>query len=208
MSLDSLPNYSTEIAQLHSTGLFDLTTHEGQGAFVDAAIAMLHGKNARWGHLRKKPGQTAVHGHGEDAALFLFADGRAQAVDFIGGAGGPHPRPGWIVDPEIRYTAADWLDPTEHGTRAHTCPPAPRILPKGDAFALLKALNTYYQSPEGLQRPGGMVVPDMEGRMVADLEAMAQWFYQLVIEGVSLDQVITQIRRSGEWQAKHPNEQP
>jgi hypothetical protein len=204
MSVESLPNYSTEVAQLYATGLFDLTTHRGQGAFVDAALAMLHGKNPRWGHLRKKPGQTAVHGHGEDAALFLYADGRAQAVDFIGGAGGPNPRPGWIVDPEIRYKGDDWLNPTEHGTRAAAvCPPVPQVLPKGEAYAKLQALNAFYQAPEGLQRPGGLVIPDSEGRSVADMQAIAQWFYQLVVEGVSLEDVFAQIRNSHEWREKH-----
>jgi hypothetical protein len=205
MSLESLPNYSTEVAQLHNTGLFNLLTHDGQGAFVDAVVSMLHGKNPRWGHLRKKPGQTAVHGHGEDAALFLYADGRAQAVDFIGGAGGPNPKPAWNVDPEIRYTVSDWLDPTEHAARAQACPPVPRVMPKGEAYAALQALNAFYQAPEGLQRPGGLVRPDLDGRSVADMEAIAQWFYQLVIEGVSLEQVFAQIRNSGEWQSKHPS---
>ena len=57
--------------KLFDTGLFDLRTHEGQGAFVDAVVSLLHALDARWGHLKKKPGQTDVHGHGEDAALFL-----------------------------------------------------------------------------------------------------------------------------------------
>jgi hypothetical protein len=202
VSIDSIPNYSTEVRQLHATGLFDLTTHHGQGAFVDACISMLHGKNARWGHLKKKPGQTDVHGHGEDAALFLFADGRAQAVDFIGGAGGPNPQPGWGVDAEIRYTGADWLDPTEHG-RNESPATAPKILPKGEAFARLQALNAFYQAPEGLQRPGGLVLSDRDGRSVADMEAVAQWFYQLVVEGIPLEDVFTQIRASHEWRSKH-----
>lgn len=207
MSTESVPNYSTEVRRLFDTGLFDLKTHDGQGAFVDACVSMLHGKNARWGHLKKKPGQTAVHGHGEDSALFLFADGRAQAVDFIGGAGGPNPQPGWIVDPELRYKAADWVDPTEHVREsAHTCPQVPAVLPKGEAFSQLKALNAFYQAPEGLQRPGGLVIPDSEGRSVADMEAIAQWFYQLVIEGIPLESVFAQIRNSDEWKSKHPGQ--
>lgn len=84
-------------------------------------------------------------------------------------------------------------------------PPAPsKVLPKGEAFAKLQALNAFYQAPEGLQRPGGLVRPDGEGRSVADMEAIAQWFYQLVIEGVSIDQVFAQIRSSDEWRSKHP----
>lgn len=87
-------------------------------------------------------------------------------------------------------------------------PPEPprtsTILPKGEAYAALQALNAFYQAPEGLQRPGGLVKFDSEGRSVADMEAIAQWFYQLVIEGVSLDNVFTQIRASREWHDKHP----
>jgi hypothetical protein len=204
MSPESVPNYSTEVRRLYDTGLFDLKTHHGQGAFVDACVSMLHGKNARWGHLKKKSGQTDVHGHGEDAALFLFADGTALAVDFIGGAGGPNPQPGWGVGSFV-YKGSDWLDPTEHARQsAHTCPQVPAVLPKGEAFAKLQALNAFYQAPEGLQRPGGLVRHDSEGRSVADMEAIAQWFYQLVIEGVSLEDVFTQIRNSHEWKSKHP----
>jgi hypothetical protein len=83
-------------------------------------------------------------------------------------------------------------------------PPQRDVLPKGEAFMALKALNAFYQAPEGLQRPGGLVIHDHEGRSVADMEAIAQWFYQLVIERVSLDDVFTQIRNSHEWRSKHP----
>ena len=85
-------------------------------------------------------------------------------------------------------------------------PPAPvrDVLPKGEAFAALKALNAFYQAPEGLQRPGGLVIPDSEGRSVADMEAIAQWFYQLVVERVPLEAVFAQIRASHEWRSKHP----
>jgi hypothetical protein len=84
--------------------------------------------------------------------------------------------------------------------------PAPTqgVLPKGESLMVLKALNAFYQAPEGLQRPGGLVIHDHEGRSVADMEAIAQWFYQLVIERVSLEDVFTQIRNSHEWQSKHP----
>jgi hypothetical protein len=83
-------------------------------------------------------------------------------------------------------------------------PPPSKILSKGEAFMRLKALNAFYQAPEGLQRPGGMVLPDEHGRSVADMEAIAQWFYQMVIDGVSLENVFTQIRASDEWRSKHP----
>lgn len=83
-------------------------------------------------------------------------------------------------------------------------PPPSTVLSKGEVFARLQALNAFYAAPEGLQRPGGLVRFDEQGRTVADMEAIAQWFYQLVIEGVTLDQVFTQIRSSDEWRGKHP----
>lgn len=141
MSVESIPNYSTEVKRLYDTGLFDLHTHFGQGAFTDACVSMLHGKNPRWGHLKKNPSQTQVHGHGEDAALFLYADGTAQAVDFIGGAGGPNPQPGWIVDPEARYKGSDWIDPTDHAVDAHACPPAPPTFGYPDENTVGKAFQ-------------------------------------------------------------------
>lgn len=195
----SVPNHRFVIDKLVATGIFDLPTHEGQAAFTDAAVSALHGLDPNWGHLKKTAAQTHIHGHGEDAALYLHPNGRATAVDFIGGAGGPNPQAAWQVDQEGRYTAADWLNPTEHGNRVVQVPQPSKTLPKGEAFALLQALNAFYAAPEGLQRPGGLVI---DGK--ADMEAIAQWFYQMVIEGVSLEDVKTQIRASHEWRSKHP----
>jgi hypothetical protein len=111
--------------KLFDTGLFDLRTHEGQGAFVDAVISALHALDEHWGHLKKNPGQTDVHGHAEDAALYLSDEtGQSQSVDFVGGAGGPNPRPAWQVDAP-RYSKKDWLDPTKHGTNPALPPPPP-----------------------------------------------------------------------------------
>lgn len=132
----SVPNYANVPQVLFNTGLYNLKTHAGQAAFVDAVVSTLHGLDARFGHLKKKPGQTAVHGHGEDATLYLDDEpGQSHAVDFVGGAGGPNPQPAWQVDAP-RYSASDWLDPTEHGTVA-----APPVLTipsyeaiGGDAF--------------------------------------------------------------------------
>lgn len=121
--------------KLFDTGLFNLKTEEGQGAFTDAVVACLHASDERWGHLKKKPGQSQLHGHGEDAALYLSDDeGQSQAVDFIGGAGGPNPQPGWIVDAP-RYSAKDWFDPFDHGIGEPAPapePPAPRIPSYGE----------------------------------------------------------------------------
>lgn len=137
------PDHRDVPRKLFDTGVFDLRSHDGQGAFVDAVVAALHGRDKRWGHLKKSGGQTQVHGHAEDAALYLVLDaagevvpGFSVAVDFVGGAGGPNPQPGWIVDAP-RYNKSDWLDPFEHATTPKpcpVCPPAVTIPPyAGDA---------------------------------------------------------------------------
>jgi hypothetical protein len=127
-----VPDHRDIPKKLFTTGLFDLTTHEGQGAFVDAVVSALHARDERWGHLKKSAAQTQIHGHGEDSALYLSdTPGQSQAVDFIGGAGGPNPQPGWIVD-SPRYSASDWLDPTQHGAQAVPGPPVPVLYPYPD----------------------------------------------------------------------------
>lgn len=73
--------------------------------------------------------------------------------------------------------------------------PVAGVLPKPEAFAFLKALDAFYRAPDGLQRADGLC-PDVEG--------VAQWFYQGVIEGKSIEDVKAQIRQSDEWRAKHP----
>lgn len=200
-----VPNYAHVVKRLHDTNLFNLTTHDGLHAFVDAVIATLNGVDERWRHLKKSAAQTHISRHGEDAALWLLPDNKAQAVDFVIGARGPNPQPGWNPDPEPFYTHADAHDPDDHGIgAAHACPPAPVILSKGEAFARLTALNAFYAAADGLQRPGGLIRFDDQGRTIADMEAIAQWFYQMVVEGVSLEDVFTQIRSSEEWRSKHP----
>lgn len=115
--------------KLFDTGLFNLKTAEGHGAFTDAVVACLHANDERWGHLKKSSGQSNLHHHAEDSALYLSdADGQSQAVDFIGGAGGPNPQPGWIVD-EPRYSATDWIDPFDHRIGEAAPAPLPPYIP-------------------------------------------------------------------------------
>lgn len=118
-----------------------------------------------------------------------------------------HASPTWHEIPE-RY----WRPQNPPLRQSNTTIPTPGtneptlgVMPKGEAFAALQALNAFYAAPEGLQRPGGLTLPDRDGRMVADMEAIAQWFYQIVIERVPLDAVFTQIRNSEEYKSKHPN---
>lgn len=131
----SVPNHSDVPRKLFATGLYNLRTEDGQGAFTDAVVSTLHGMDERWGHLKKNRGQTAVHGHGEDSALYLADEpGQSCAVDFIGGAGGPNPQPGWMVDAP-RYSATDWIDPFDHGLEEPApapMPQAPRIPSYGE----------------------------------------------------------------------------
>lgn len=127
---------------------------------------------------------------------------KCWVVDVIQGAGGPTPKPIWNAFTDPVASTGAWVTPGPAITPPE--PPRSKMLPKGEAFAALKALNAFYQAPEGLQRPGGLVLPDGEGRSVADMEAIAQWFYQLVIEGIPLEAVFAQIRNSQEWREKHP----
>jgi hypothetical protein len=69
-------------------------------------------------------------------------------------------------------------------------------------YARFREINDFYASQEGLQRPGGMVIGGN-----ADTEAMAAWGYNLM-NGATVESVKAEIRRSGEWEAKHPGEKP
>jgi hypothetical protein len=123
----SVPDRRDVPRLLFDTGLFNLKTHEGQAAFTDAVVATLNGIDENFRHLIKKPGQTAIHDHGEDSVLYLLPNDEALAVDFIGGANGPNPQPAWMVGAHV-YTHADAHDPDDHGIRdaaAPVCPPVP-----------------------------------------------------------------------------------
>jgi hypothetical protein len=129
----SVPDHRDIPQKLFATDLYDLTSHDGQAAFTDAVVATLNGRDSKWRHLKKRPDQTHVHRHGEDSALYLLPDGKAQAVDFIAGAGGANPQPGWIVG-DFEYKHSDAHDPDDHGIGggSHTCPPVPPSFPYPD----------------------------------------------------------------------------
>lgn len=126
---------------------------------------------------------------------------RCWVVDVIARAGGSNPEPMWGAFSDPVASSGAWVHPM--AVMLEPEPVKSKILPKGEAFAKLQALNAFYQAPEGLQRPGGLIIHDSEGRSVADMEAIAQWFYQLVVEGIPLEDVFTQIRSSDEWRSKH-----
>lgn len=131
----SVPNYANVPKSLFQTGLYNLKTEDGQAAFTDAVVSTLHGLDERFGHLKKKPGQSHVHGHGEDSTLYLSDEpGQSQAVDFIGGAGGSNPQPAWQVD-DPRYSKSDWVDPFDHKLDAPTVhPPSAPVYPSYEAL--------------------------------------------------------------------------
>ena len=110
----SVPDHRHVPKKLYDTGLFDLKSHDGQAAFTDAVVATLNGIDPNWRHLKKSAAQTHVHRHGEDSAVYLLPDNKAQTVDFIGGAGGSNPQPGWVVDPRPA-TCSRRHDPDDHG---------------------------------------------------------------------------------------------
>lgn len=204
----SVPDRSDVPKKLYDTGLFNLKTEDGEGAFTDAVVACLNGIDSNWQHLKKSSAQTNIHRHGEDSALYLLPDGTARAVDFIGGAGGSNPKPGWIVDEITIYKHSDAHDPDDHGLSAPPPPPAgPKLKPREDFYFDLGQINGFYASSAGLQRPGGMVKFDNDGRTIADVEALGAWGYDLML-GTTVQEAIRNIRHSDEWRTKHPNEQP
>ena len=76
-------------------------------------------------------------------------------------------------------------------------PPAPKLISREDLDTAITAINAFYASRDGLQRPGGMVI---DGRV--DLVAIKQWVYD-VISGRTVDQVIAQLKQSEEYRRKH-----
>jgi hypothetical protein len=71
-------------------------------------------------------------------------------------------------------------------------------------------LDDFYRSPDGLQRPAGLWLPD-ENR--ADGEAIAVWILDVYLparvagasEEAARQTVIEHIKATDEWQRRHPN---
>lgn len=84
--------------------------------------------------------------------------------------------------------------------------PPPAIITRDEFYTRFKAVNDYYAAPEGLKRPGGMVI-DSASPVRADHEAMGKWGYDLML-GKTVDQCKAEIRQSDEWKSKHPGETP
>ena len=123
----------------------DLSSNEAQHKFTDDVVCALNKVNPRWGHLRKNPSQTQLHGHAEDAALYrVDSPGLSITVDFIGSAGAPNARPTWQVD-EPRYSESDWLPPHNCGGPVVPAPtdppPTPLPTPVVDLSAVVGRLD-------------------------------------------------------------------
>jgi hypothetical protein len=209
----TVPNHSQVVIDVYDTGDYDLKTHDGLAAYVDDCVVALHKKDPNWGHLRKNSSQTNIHGHAEDAALYKHADDKAQAVDFVSGAGGSNPKPGWLVDTYV-YKHSDWLNPGEHQSSEVPMPPQKPTNPvpsRDEALDEMNYLDYYYTAPEGLQRPNGLSI---DGK--PDFEGIAAWYLDVYqnerMKGATREAAraayVKQIRNSNEWKQKHPGETP
>ena len=124
----SVPDHFFIIAAVFESGGYHLSDHASLARFVDDAVVALHAHDPNWVHIKKKPGQTNTHGHGEDSVLYLLPDHTAQGVDFIQGAGAPGATLRWGPDPEPYYTHADGWD--AHGDWSQApAPPTPPVEP-------------------------------------------------------------------------------
>lgn len=107
----TVPDFSADVAALFATDAFNLSTKDGCGIFTDAVARLLKSKDARFGHLKKNPGQNQYDGHAVDAVLYLSdTPGQSVAVDIIFSSETPEAKPSWGLDVP-RYSPSDWRDP-------------------------------------------------------------------------------------------------
>lgn len=173
-----VPNDKAVVDAVFASGQYDLTTHDGQAAFVDAAVLALHKHDAKWGHLKKQPNQTNIHLHAEDAALYLSSTaGQSQAVDFIGDAGGSNPSIVWGVDMP-RYSKSDWLDPDEHGGTAPKLPPVCPVCPPAQTIP-------GYPGDEPFDAVGRVLFADYAEAGQGPNEGMGRWFGRTIYDWIA-----------------------
>lgn len=59
---------------------YDKTQPDGRGGYTEAAVAAMHAQDARFGHIRKNPGQNQYNGHAVDAINFKDDDGKTSEI--------------------------------------------------------------------------------------------------------------------------------
>lgn len=88
------------------------------------------------------------------------------------------------------------------------------VLPdRNRVYNFMLRMDAYYKSPEGLQRPLGMIVPRSDGQPQADFEGLAAWVFDVYMQNASrgmsdddcFELCVDGIEQSAEWKAKHPN---
>ncbi len=110
--LMAVPNHLHIIQGVYAAGSYNLATHDGCGQFIEASCLALHAADARWGHLKKNPGQTQYNGHSHDGCLYLSdTPGQSVHVDMIASAEAPNASVYW--NPDVpRYSKSDWYAPS------------------------------------------------------------------------------------------------
>lgn len=112
--------------------------------------------------------------------------------------------PTWQKVPQIEAIVAQLKAIREGGAAPPIEPPEDPdvpLKPREQFFDEFRQINAFYESDEGLKRPGGMVI-DTARPVPADTEAMAAWGYDLMA-GKSVEDIKAAIRQSDEWKQKH-----
>lgn len=155
-----------------------------------------------WGLSYKAGGTNAILDDGTPVAHDILMRGDTkEGFDVLVGAGAQS-TPTWGSVGRITDPSRHWVAPIKPmggpvNPPKPPTPPAAKLKPR-DQFAIEFAeVNEFYAAPEGLQRPGGMV---LNGK--ADIVAMTQWGYDLMA-GASVETVIDAIKTSDEYKQKH-----
>lgn len=140
-----------------------------------------------------------------------------ELIDIVADAESPAANIAWV---DVTQKTIDSGVPGGWISTASSVPgptPPPTALPPGREEALdeLNWLHAYYKAPEGLQRPDGLWRPDTVPPG-PDFEGISAWYLDVYqrerMAGRSRADAraayVAQIRRSAEWQAKHPGVTP
>lgn len=97
---ETAPNMTYILNQVYAQNApngqpWDLREHNsqaanGRGMFTEVAVRAMHDVDARFGHVRKDPGQNQYNGHSVDAVNFKNDDGvTAEIIDIVAGTESP-----------------------------------------------------------------------------------------------------------------------